>query len=440
MRYSRFSSFLVTAVLAGGLALFVSCGGGSGPKKKPDSEPVDVPPWGVGGAGGAPPLYGEGDEVPSELRLRFKRLPLENSGGGTDMAFLPRAKEMLMTLREGSLYHVAVETDRIVPIRKWQFEEEIFTRHACGPTNVILDPDFTESGFIYVSYCVDEHVTRLVRYDFEPDVGPSNPSVIFETFIEDPVVEENWHRFGSMGWEEDGETLWMLVGDHFLRAEAQNVATLYGGVHRLIPNREPGGSGHAVPSGNMLDLGVLGRDGATPVPTLFAYGLRSPWRGTRDVRGRTFIGDVGLGAFEEVNLLTEVGQNFGWDDSEGPCTSDCEGLVDPIAAYTRRDDDPYISDDPDTIEASLRAIWVGEIYERPSVDRYHGLMDGVVPFGDLFTGWVRGIRVDEDGVVMMNRSIGNLQNITQWRVAPDGYVYVLDLDGQIHVALLDVGE
>src|SRR5690606_25326500 len=120
-----------------------------------------------------PIFYGEEDDVPNDLRVRFKHLPLENSGGGTDMVFLPHAKEMLITLREGSLYHVALETDRLRPIRKWQFEEQILTIHACGPTNIILDPDFAESGFIYVSYCVDEHVTRLVRYDFDPDVGPA---------------------------------------------------------------------------------------------------------------------------------------------------------------------------------------------------------------------------------------------------------------------------
>ncbi len=47
--------------------------------------------------------------------------------------------------------------------------------------------------------------------------------------------------------------------------------------------------------------------------------------------------------------------------------------------------------------STKRAIWLSEIYEAPPRDRYCGLMDHVVIFGDLFTGWVRAIRADEDG-------------------------------------------
>jgi hypothetical protein len=149
------------------------------------------------------------------------------------------------------------------------------------------------------------------------------------------------------------------------------------------------------------------------------------------------VGDVGHGSYEEVNIIEAPGQNFGWPIHEGPCEADCEGFVDPVAAYSRSETDPYFTEDPLTVAASRRAIWVGEIYQDPSVDRYAGLMDDVVVFGDLFTGWVRALRADDDGTITMDKAVGHLESVTQWRVGPDGYAYALDLSGQLHVALLE---
>src|SRR5690606_23102173 len=99
---------------------------------------------------------------------------------------------------------------------------------------------------------------------------------------------------------------------------------------------------------------------------------------------------------------------------EGPCVDDCAGFVDPITHYGRTVEEEFFTDDPLSIADSLRAIWVGQIYESPAVDRYHGLMDGVVVYGDLFTGAVRGLRADEAGELTMNAPLGHLERVTQW--------------------------
>ena len=88
-----------------------------------------------------------------------------------------------------------------------------------------------------------------------------------------------------------------------------------GGLLRIIPNREDGGDGYTLPAGNMAAVGGFPESD----PALFVYGLRSPWRGSRDSLGRIWVGDVGQGLVEEVNLITAVGQNFGWATHEGPC-------------------------------------------------------------------------------------------------------------------------
>lgn len=394
------------------------------------------------GGPGSEVSEGKCADAPSELALEFTELPIEGASGATDFSFFPESDEILVTTRDGRLIHARVETGGVGVIDSWEFQEDVVPEQACGATNVIFDPEFEDNSFIYVTYCLgDMAVTQLVRYQFSPETGPTDPAVIFETT--NGHESEPWHRFGSLGFEEDGETLWMYSGDQFDRDNGQDPSGPEGALLRIVPNREPGGAGHDYPDGNMADsVGEPGEGmGGGPSfeevhPAVYVYGLRSPWRGTRDESGRFFIGDVGLGAEEEVNVATEAGQNFGWGIHEGPCVDDCDGFVDPVAYYGREADHPYIADDPETEAATKRAIWMGEIYQSPGTDRYCGLMDDMVVFGDLFTGWVRGLRVDQDGAVTFDESIGHLTNVTQWRVGTDGFAYALGLDGTLFRATL----
>jgi hypothetical protein len=52
-------------------------------------------------------------------------------------------------------------------------------------------------------------------------------------------------------------------------------------------------------------------------PEIWAYGFREPWRFTFDREtGDLWLGDVGQGQFEEVDLV-RAGENFGWNVIEG---------------------------------------------------------------------------------------------------------------------------
>jgi hypothetical protein len=213
-----------------------------------------------------------------------------------------------------------------------------------------------------------------------------------------------------------------------VRELARDVTTRHGSLLRFVPNREPGGSGYTLVDGNAADT-LSDAD-----PAVYSYGLRSPWRGYRDPNGRFWVGDVGLETTEEVDLITEPAQNMGWPTAEGPCDGECESLTDPLLSFGRTSDEPYVIEDPDTEPAVKRAVWVGAGYDAPSVDRYYGLLDGMVLYGDFFTGWVRGAKVDDDGELTTDRLLGHLTDVTSVKLGPDGYLYLLTLGGTLYRA------
>src|SRR5262245_63142120 len=60
--------------------------------------------------------------------------------------------------------------------------------------------------------------------------------------------------------------------------------------------------------------------GANVAPEIWDYGLRNPWRFSFDpCNGDLYIGDVGQGAWEEVDVeLAGTGKkNYGWRLTEG---------------------------------------------------------------------------------------------------------------------------
>lgn len=372
-----------------------------------------------------PACGGGGDaRIPTEPALAFQAFAA-GAAPATDFAFLPgRENELLVLSQSGGIRHISLTCNGTALLGETQ--ATVFFDEGCGLHSIVVDPQFQDNGFIYMTRCVDTLTSTLTRHvAFPLSQLESSGKEILSTKLDEAQLED-WHRFGSFGFESDGVTMWLLVGDHFARDRAQDPSNLFGTLIRFLPNREPNGEGHAEPRGPEPEPGTD--------PRVYAFGFRSPWRGSRDKQGRYFVGDVGLRETEEVNVVERYGQNFGWDTHEGPCKTNCEGVTDPITSYGRAIDEPYALDDPDTEPAVRRAVWVGQKYEDASVDRYYGLMDGFVPFGDFFTGWVRGLRVNEATELLEDRLLGHLAKVTSMKLGPDGYWYVLTLDGKLHRA------
>jgi glucose/arabinose dehydrogenase len=135
------------------------------------------------------------------------------------------------------------------------------------------------------------------------------------------------HNGGQLAFGPD-DKLYVALGDggaagdagpgHKAGGNAQSLDNLLGKILRIDPSPS-GGAQYTVPSDNPF----VGRAGAAP--EIWAYGLRNPWRFTFDSEtGDLWIGDVGQGAWEEIDYAPAVdgrdagrGDNFGWNRLEG---------------------------------------------------------------------------------------------------------------------------
>ena len=290
----------------------------------------------------------------------------------------------------------------------------IFLNQDCGLISVAFDPDYVTNKLIYVGYCTASNASKLVRYRWDADTL-SDPVDIMTW--SSPPGRPAYHAIGSMGFDAQG-VLWVFHGEFEDSGAAQNLNSNLGKLLRFIPSRKPGEGGYAPAPDNPFP--------ADPKPksAVFASGFRSPWRGLLTASGHYVIGDVQDQRNEEVNVVTQKGQNFGWPGSTGPCSGACAGPV----TYYRGTHDPYDGEGNPVKEARQgRSVWVGAQYGDCGNDRYGGALTGVVLFGDYYAGWFRGLVLDAAGKMTKDQSLGEQGGVSAMFQRDDGYLYVLSL-------------
>jgi hypothetical protein len=117
---------------------------------------------------------------------------------------------------------------------------------------------------------------------------------------------------------------------------AQDISNVYGKVLRINPFGTNSANGdYGIPADNPFTGASAGVD------EIFAFGLRNPFRMNFDrLSGRLYVGDVGQGAREEVDIITSGG-NYGWVYMEGSrvnraLPSDFTSVA-PVGEYTSGD-------------------------------------------------------------------------------------------------------
>ena len=246
-----------------------------------------------------------------------------------------------------------------------------------GLLGFALHPNFEQNGYIYLLYAVDRYhlfnaheatyrpdsslefsasIGRLTRYTADPasdlqTILPESRKVLIGKTASDgfPLIHQS-HGVGSLVFGTDGSLMvscgdgasytevdvgqfqdtstyaLQAIEDGILSPEenvgsfrSQLIHSLNGKVLRIDPE-----TGAGLPSNPYFEA----EDPNAPASRLWALGLRNPFRMTlhpgsgahdpnRGDPGTLFVGDVGWYSWEELNVLSQGGQNMGWPLFEG---------------------------------------------------------------------------------------------------------------------------
>jgi glucose/arabinose dehydrogenase len=189
-----------------------------------------------------------------------------------------------------------------------------------GLLSVAFHPDYAANGRLFVDYTNVDGDTRVVEFHADPAEAVAERGSAKELLAVDQPFSN--HNGGQLVFGLDG-LLYVGMGDG-------------GG------SGDPDSNGQNL-AGRLAKLLTLDVDAAGADWQVVAYGLRNPWRFSFDrVDGTLYIGDVGQGAWEEIDALAWPADqlpNFGWNIYEGDHeyaggTPNPEGkLVDPVAEY-----------------------------------------------------------------------------------------------------------
>lgn len=195
----------------------------------------------------------------------------------------------------------------------------------------------------YVNYIDANGNTVVAEFTIDPATGAFNRDGLREVLTVDQPYSN--HNGGQLAFGPD-QLLYIGLGDGGSGGDPERYAldltSRLGKVLRIDPVATDGAP-FSVPADNPFV------DDPAADPTIWAYGLRNPWRFSFDPpTGDLWIGDVGQGEFEEINrsIATDgrdaaKGVNFGWSAFEGferfNDDQPAEGAVAPLFGYDHAD-------------------------------------------------------------------------------------------------------
>ncbi len=385
-------------------------------------QDVDVTPVAATGAvvqlAPLPPVRFSGDPT----RIGFEPIPLE--GGDfpvlTSFAFLPNSGEFLAVNRSGKVGHFRLEANRAVMIDSFQIPA-VFTGGDCAASSIVVDPDFVSNRLFYVGYCIDAQYNVVKRYTMSSvDFGETLYTAANVLAVGDPKADVPQHSIGTLAFGPDG-AMWANIGDRRRDVNAQDLTNELGKIVRFSPLKKANVSGYGLVEGNAFSNNSQ-RSGL-----VYAYGLRNPWRGAFDEKGRYWVADARSTSYEEINVIAKAGQNFGWPMSEGPLclAGSCATFTAPVRQWDKSPTHEFILADPLAKEGSaFRSAWVGIEYRPGERDRYNGLLTGKMLYGDFYLGFVRGVAISATGAVVSDQHLGHIDLPVAWQQGRDGYLYV----------------
>ncbi|MCG3174845.1 MAG: Aldose sugar dehydrogenase YliI [Myxococcota bacterium] len=301
-------------------------------------------------------------------------LGLEAIPGGRDLAVLEQ-KGKIWLLRDGR----RAETP-LLDLSGMVTQFEGFSEQ--GLLGLAFHPGYPSNRRLFAHYTDQAGGTVLAEFSAAAGssaVDPATRRILFQ--VKQPYPN---HNGGKLAFGPDG-FLYLALGDGGSGGDpegnGQKLSTPLGKILRFDVSKP----GQALPApGNPL----AGREGARP--EIWHWGLRNPWRFSFDRKtGEMFIGDVGQGTWEEVDVVPTGagGRNFGWVIREGfhcfsaaECSS--EGLTPPVLTYRN------------TGFRGNCSITGGHVYRGKRSPR----LEGHYFFGDYCSGAVWSVRIENGRV------------------------------------------
>lgn len=314
----------------------------------------------------------------------------------------------LFIVEKGGVIRI-VKNGALLPAPFLDISTRVSTGSEQGLLGLAFDPSYASTGRFVVHYTDVAGDTRLSSFQVSGDADIADPGTEVVILAADQPYDN--HNGGQVLFGPDG-FLYLGLGDGGSAGDpegrGQDLSDLLGSILRIdVPISAP----YTVPPDNPF-VGVAGAS-----PEVWSYGLRNPWRFSFDrATGDLYIGDVGQGQFEEVDISLAAdgagkGVNYGWNRMEGAhCFSsgcDPSGLALPALEYDHRED---------------CSITGGYVYRGSTVPALQGLYF----FSDWCGGWVRSFRY----------SGGSATELTEWPSLRTGGIIVSfgeDAAGELYV-------
>jgi len=249
-----------------------------------------------------------------------------------DVASRPGIEDVYVVEQPGRVVAVTdLSTDTVLDITELTDArgEQGLLGLAFHPTADLAYVHFTDSGgdTVVAEFAIDRATGRFDRASFREVLSVDQPY--------------SNHNGGQLAFGPD-ELLYIGLGDGGSggdpRRSALDLSSRLGKILRIDPTTADG-EPFTVPTDNPFV------DDPSADPTIWAFGLRNPWRFSFDPEtGDLWIGDVGQGDFEEINRSIAAnrsdaarGANFGWSAFEGferfNDDQAVDGAVPPLFVY-----------------------------------------------------------------------------------------------------------
>ena len=329
---------------------------------------------------------------------------------------------LLVVAKGGLVQGVDLGTGAVSPTPFLDLTGQVSTGGEQGLLGMAFHPDAARNGkfYVYLSNLAGDTEVREYRVDPADPTRTLPGSGKLVLTIDQPAFQN--HKGGWIGFDPTGKLL-VATGDGGgggdPLATGQNPNDLLGSILRIDVDADgfPGdpARNYAIPANNPFASGIGG------APEVWAYGLRNPFRASIDyATGTLWIGDVGQGRREEVNIGAP-GANYGWSVTEGSLTypggapaGTPPGITLPLFEYGRDGGDG--------------SIIGGYVYRGPQT----GLQERYV-FGDFNSGNVWTLD-DADGNGAWTRSfLGNVGGFQLSSFAEDaaGTLYAVTTSGNL---------